>query len=358
MPESQEPENRIVGWDLGGAHVKAALLTSGGKALEVVQIPCPLWQGIERLDAAVAEALRRLGPARRHTVTMTGELTDFFADRGEGVRRLIDAMSAALPDCGIRIFAGRAGLLPPPQALKQPGLVASANWQASARLVAKVAGEGLLVDIGSTTTDIVPVAGGASQALGTSDFERMVHRELVYTGVVRTPVMATVQTVSFKGARVGLMAELFATMADVHRLCGTLPQGADLMAAADGGGKSEEESARRLARMLGCDVEDADMAAWRQLARDIACCQLQRIEEAARHVLGRRVLTRDAPLIGAGCGRFLVCDLARRLDRPYTDFAKIVDFILEGADPGLRDRAANCAPALAVAYLALEDPPS
>lgn len=358
MPESREGEGRIIGWDLGGAHLKAVLMTGGGTAREVVQVPCPLWQGIGRLNEAVAEAGRLLGPADRHAVTMTGELADLFANRAEGVRCLIESMVAALPGGEVRVFAGREGLLSPEEAMQRPESVASANWRASALLAARIAGEGLLVDIGSTTTDIVPFAGGALLARGTGDFERMAQGELVYTGIVRTPVMAVVREVSFKGARLGLMAEHFATMADVHRLCGTLPDGADLMPAADGGGKGVEDSARRLARMLGCDAGDAGMAAWRRLANDIADRQAQGIEEAARRVLGRGGLAGDAPVIGAGCGRFLVRELGRRLERPYIDFAEIAGSLLDAAGQDLRERAADCAPALAVAYLGLEDPPS
>ena len=35
--------------------------------------------------------------------------------------------------------------------------VASANWHATASLVAKLMGDGLFVDMGSTTTDLIPI---------------------------------------------------------------------------------------------------------------------------------------------------------------------------------------------------------
>ncbi len=43
----------IAGLDIGGAHVKAARLADGQlKAVE--QHSCPLWQGLDKLDAALA----------------------------------------------------------------------------------------------------------------------------------------------------------------------------------------------------------------------------------------------------------------------------------------------------------------
>jgi uncharacterized hydantoinase/oxoprolinase family protein len=43
----------IIGWDIGGAHVKAVLLDKNGTISKVLQRPCPLWQGMEFLKQAV-----------------------------------------------------------------------------------------------------------------------------------------------------------------------------------------------------------------------------------------------------------------------------------------------------------------
>ena len=42
---------------MGGAHLKVALAARGNEVLDVAQIPCPLWQGLDRLSEAIAEAL-------------------------------------------------------------------------------------------------------------------------------------------------------------------------------------------------------------------------------------------------------------------------------------------------------------
>src|SRR5262249_1646845 len=166
-------------------------------------------------------------------------------------------------------------------------------------------------------------------------------------GVVRTPIMALAPTLPFAGQRVGVMAEYFATIADAYRLIGVLPEGADLHPTADGRGKSVAESRARLARMVGRDAGTAAEPAWTELAHAIAGIQLRRIETAAESVLSGSDLPAAAPLIGAGVGRFLGPELARRLRRSYRDFASLIDCPKTLAAP-----AADAAPAVAVALLA------
>ncbi len=159
--------------------------------------------------------------------------------------------------------------------------------------------------------------------------------------------MALTQTAPFRGRSQRIAAERFATMADVYRLTGDLPDDADPYPAADQRGKSPEESAGRLARMLGRDAAEAALADWVALACHFAGCQLALIEEAAREVVMQQGLIGTAPVIGAGCGRFLAQQLAARLGRPYFDFADLID-----AAPEAGEAAARSAPAVAVALLA------
>jgi probable H4MPT-linked C1 transfer pathway protein len=303
-------------------------------------------QDCRKFDEAFAQALAGLtAPADFHAVTMTGELSDVFADRQEGVRYLSQMVETALSH--VVVYAGRAGFVSPQDVADHVGDIASANWHASASLAAQSCGDGLLVDIGTTTADLVPLRDGVVANSGYADAERLHYGELVYTGVVRTPVMAIARNVSFHARNQRLAAERFATMADVYRLTGELPEDADPCPTADQRGKTSEESAARLARMLGMDAADAAMSGWVALANDFADRQLALLEDAASQVLTKADVAAAAPIIGAGCGRFLGRRLAERLGRTYLDFADTID-----ADPNAREMAARCAPAVAVAILA------
>ena len=342
------PPEPVIGWDIGGAHLKAARLDAAGRVERVVQLPCALWRGLAELDAALDSAVPLVGQAWLHGVTMTGEMVDLFPTRRAGVACLVGEMQRRFGGAELRFYAGSTGFLDADGAIAAADQVASANWMASAELVAARVTDALLADIGSTTTDLVVVHEGRVRAEDGNDAARLVVGELVYTGVARTPVMAMASEVPFEGGMVPLMAELFATAADVHRLTGRLPPGADAHPAADGGEKTELASARRLARMIGRDAESAPAEAWRALADWLAGRQLARIEHAARRLLVREQVPASAPVVAAGVGRFLAADLASALGRRCVDFA----MLLPDAGGGEAALISDCAPAVAVACLA------
>jgi probable H4MPT-linked C1 transfer pathway protein len=334
----------MIGWSLCGANIKSACV-EGDRVAAVTQTPCPLIQDRRKFDEAFGQALAGLPAAELHAVTMTGELSDVFADRQEGVSYLSRMVAQALPH--VMIYAGRAGFVSPQDAFNHVGGIASANWHASASLAARRHDEGLLVDIGTTTADLIPFRDRVVASSGYSDAERLQTGELVYTGVVRTPVMAIAQDATFRGRKQRITAERFATMADVYRLTGELPEDADPHPTADQRGKSREESAGRLSRMLGMDASDAEISDWIALASDFAGRQLALLHKAVIQVLTAADLPAGAPIVGAGCGRFLAHRLAESTGRPYSDFSDLIN-----ADPQARETAARCAPAVAVAILA------
>lgn len=332
------------GWDLGGAHLKLAVADGKRSLTGVRELPCPLWQGLDRLEQAIDQARPLAAEVDHHRITMTGELVDLFEDRSQGVARLVTAMAQHFPDADLRFYGGSAGLMSAAEAIAQWRQVASANWRASCDFAAREVDEALFLDIGSTTADIVPLHKGATQALGQSDEARLISGELVYSGVTRTALFALADRVPFAGVEQGVMAELFATTADVYLLTGDLAADAESLPAADGGAKSILASERRLARLLGRDHDGADRDAWRQLARHFAELQKQALHRACDRVLSRGLLSEKAALVGAGIGRFLARDLAARMGRPYLDFGGLID----GPDD-IKAWAARCAPAAALA---------
>jgi probable H4MPT-linked C1 transfer pathway protein len=352
MPSVPESCTRVVGWDVGGAHVKACLLEAGQVA-DVAQWPCPLWKGTAHLDEAIAAALARWpragDAATLHAATMTGEMVDLFADREQGVARLAIALAESLGPA-LRLYAGATRFVPPSEAPRHWRAIASANWQATAAVLAPRLGDALLLDVGSTTTDVIALRGGHVAAQGLDDAHRLASGELVYQGVVRTPLCALAARVPFEGGRVNVMNEFFATTADVYRTTGELDPVHDQAATADGQGKDETATHRRLARMIGRDARDRAGQAWEELAREWRALQVADIEGQAARVAAAEGLAGAAPVVGAGCGAFLAADIARRAGRPFRRFA---DVVAEGSRGALAGWIDVCAPAVAVALLAL-----
>ncbi len=334
----------IMGWDLGGAHLKAARIEAG-RVSGAASVACPLWQGLAKLDAAFAAARQQLGEADLHAVTLTGELSDIFANRAEGVKKLCGVTAATLPG-KIAVYGGSAGWLDVAAASKRADLVGSANWHATATWVAERYRNALFIDMGSTTTDIVPVAEGKLAARGWSDAERLLAGELVYTGATRTFLMAVAQRVPFRGAWTPVMNEYFASTADVHRILGELPEEADRLPTADSRSKDFVGSCARLARMIGRDAGEAEDWEWRNLAAFFADAQLRVVQDAALQVTSATRLSDGAPVVAAGTGRFLVSKIAARLGRSVEPWEKSVP-----AEPSLAAIISDCAPAVAVGLL-------
>jgi probable H4MPT-linked C1 transfer pathway protein len=339
------------GWDIGGAHLKVAQLSPAGIIEEVWQVASPVWQGLDCLRDAITQIpLTDRGDAVMHAITMTGELCDLFADRASGVTEILTVVAERLPPALQIVVAGRVGWLRPAAAAGCPHAIASANWMASAALVAREIPDAVLLDIGSTTTDMIPVVAGEIAAVGDDDLSRLANDELVYSGVVRTPLMALCARLPYDGHWVNTCAENFSTTADVYRLTGDLPAGADLHPAADGRGKDDTASAARLLRMIGTDF-DGEMAAAIRLANYIAQRHLGQLNDSLARILSR-LATRGPIIVGAGVGRFLARRLARFSGLEYRDFENLV----AATEKVSAEQICTCAPAIAVAALARDAP--
>lgn len=334
------------GYDIGGAHLKVAL-AENGRTIAVRQISCALWQGLDRLDAALAEAAGMVVRADRHAITMTGELCELFPDRATGVRVIIDRVKAQVP--AFQVWMGLRGLAAPDVAETDPMRVASTNFLATAALVARRLPDALLVDMGSTTTDVVAIRAGGIAVRGLTDGDRLRTGELVYTGLTRTDASIVAQRGTLGGISQRLAAGGFANMADVRRVLGTLPADVDQHATLDHRGKSVKESVERFARCFGRDAADATLDDWREAARDIADQQMREVRAAVAEALAAATLPANAPIVAAGIGADEIRRLATALNRSSIPFAGLAH-----ATDDCRTWATRCAPAVAVALIAQE----
>ena len=203
----------------------------------------------------------------------------------------------------------------------------------------------------STSTDLIPLRAGRVAARGATDAERLATGELVYQGVVRTPLCALGPRVRWRGETVNVMNEFFATSADVYRLTGELEPAHDQAASADGRDKDAASTRQRLARMVGRDAGEASPSDWLALARWWRQAQLAELEAQLLRVCADARLAPTAPVIGAGCGAFLAAELALRSGRPFHRYAEVA-LPAAGRTSALDAWADVCAPAVSVALLA------
>lgn len=328
------------GYDVGGAHLKVARV-EGGRVTAAAQFPCALWNGLDQLDAALNAAKHLTAGADQHAVTMTGELCELFPSRHDGVIALTRHVADRLGN-STTFYRGLKGFGTADAAIADTDSVASANFLATAQAIARVRSRMLLIDMGSTTTDIIP----CDRPQGLSDAERLQTGELVYTGFTRTPVPSVTTRGVLAGQWQTLARDTFATMADVRSVLGELPDDIAHDATADGRGHSIEASLARLARGFGRDAELRHLATWQVSAGHIREAQVRTIYDGAVQVLSRPGLQVDS-VVAAGIGAPVAEVIARRLGLPSVTFGELL-----GADASCRLAVTRYAPAVAVALLA------
>jgi len=315
------------GIDIGGANLKG--VRDDGL---VVTRPFPLWREPDGLAPAIRELLASLQPFDHLAITMTGELCDCYADKEEGVLHILAAAEEAA-ETEMVVWLLDEGLSSIEKARSEPLQAAAANWHALATWAAGLAGneDSLLVDVGSTTTDIIRLAGGVPGHGGRDDTERLRGGELVYTGVRRTPICAIIEEADLNGQASPLAAEHFATTLDTWLLLEEIDEDPACLSTADGRPATRQMARDRLARMLclnPCELDENDALA---LARQTANAQEDKISRG----IGRLIETdKPAGAFISGEGEFLALRALRSLgleDDRVTSMSDLYDPDVSGA---------------------------
>lgn len=293
-----------VGWDIGGVNLKVALVR-GANLVAARSLPFSIQYDFDALPAALAELLAGIGaaPDAPHAVTMTAELSQRFRTKAEGVSAVLHALERTAGASPVHVLDVRGAFRTAEAARACPLEVAASNWTATALLVAETESDCLLADTGSTTTDLIPIAGGRVVALGRTDPDRLASGELVYSGAVRTPVEAIVRELPWAGGSAAVAAEGFALTGDVHLWRRSLRPSDYTAPTPDGRAPTREFAGERLARVLCADRTMLDDAGIDVIAAAIADAQIAGIAAAMRRVGARHPSIRRA--VTAGIGGFI-----------------------------------------------------
>ncbi len=294
---------RILGIDIGGANIKYAFLqcnevqhsdrSPANTRVEARSTFFPMWKEYDRLADQLVRDLQD-GPWLELTacgITMTGELADCFFDRASGVKHIVNQVSQAFERLALDsplFYAVDGGFLSAEAATGAETLLAASNWHALGSYVARTQTQDCyLIDIGSTTADLIPIAGGNVATSATTDFERLSEGSLVYIGGERTSIAMLVDTLTHRGQVIPVMREHFATMADVRLLLGKLPESDASVDTADGTTFNVRNSTNRLARMIGLSEQEVNETEAVQLAEQIHRTAKAKIQEGLQKITDR-----------------------------------------------------------------------
>ncbi|MBN2733908.1 MAG: H4MPT-linked C1 transfer pathway protein [Methanomicrobiaceae archaeon] len=291
----------MIGIDIGGANLK--IFDNGSVIIHY----CPMWQ-----KAPLTELLKSYGD-KKAAVVMSGELADGFSNKDEGIKFIFDSVKDAVPDS---LFYGMDGKFHDTPA----HILAAANWLASADFLRYKYENAVLVDFGSTTTDIIPL-NNFDSLKGMTDLDRLRKGYLVYTGTLRTTVPSLLRKVIVNGYDTLVSSEYFAQSGDVHLVLGNINADDYTTPTPDGAEISYKASLQRLSRVLCSDLEEIGEKGALEIAKAFFCEQRKLISEQVKRVMDD---TDSDSVIAAGIGSNIIseifnCKNLRENDEIFSD---------------------------------------
>jgi probable H4MPT-linked C1 transfer pathway protein len=325
----------VLGLDIGGANTKAAFLRTQNTVLKELKTSMeyfPIWKrGKEKLPQVLEKLRKKLVDSTTLDgvgVTMTAELSDAYHTKREGVNHILGCTTQVLNDVPMFVLDVEAKLLSVGDARREPLNVASANWAATGWMVSQIVKNCLVVDVGSTTTSIIPVINGKIAAEGRTDMEKLQNGELIYSGALRTNVAAIVNAIPIRERLVRISSELFAQSGDVHLLLDNIREEEYTAETSDGRGKTKKEAMARLAHVVCADTEMLTEQEIMDMAKFVYEGQLEQIAGGLKQVYKRirpLLLQKKIPIVVTGLGRkFLAGKASEKARFTVIDMSKML----------------------------------
>ena len=318
----------VLGLDIGGANTKATFLKTCNGAVEeqkTVLKYFPVWKNKDSLTKVLDDLKKSLADEEKLdavAVTITAELSDAYQTKKEGINHVLDSVTQVFEDSKVFVLDVEASLRSVEVAREEPLMVSSANWAATGWMFSRSVKNCVVVDVGSTSTSIIPVINGNVAAEGKTDLEKLQKGELVYSGSLRTNVAAIVDFVPVKGVKTRVSSELFASSGDVHLVLGNITKQDYTSETADGRGKTKTEASARLARVVCADINMLKEQEIREIAKFVYDKQLEQISDGLNLVYQRvKAQTEGLKAVVTGLGRnFLAKKAAEKVG-----FREVVD---------------------------------
>ena len=281
----------MIGLDVGGANIKIAT----DESYEIIYFP--IWKKLNEFNELL-QSIQQKYKANKACVVITAELSDVFKRKEDGIKKISNELESVFDEVYYLDMEGNIV-----NKIDDPKRFMATNWIASCKFLLE---EGyrnfVFVDIGSTTTDIIPVR---DRVIGKSDLQRLLDRELIYIGVLRTP---TFHLTDFNTA-----TEYFSITADVFRVTGDIAEKDYTCETPDNRGKSYEDCLNRLARLFCSDLTEIS----RDFLIRFAMSVKERFIEILESELAKLKLKGFKTVIGCGIGEFLIREAVKRIGMEY-----------------------------------------
>ena len=305
--------NFFIGWDIGGANTKVCIFDESLNIIEVKSKNINLWENFEELNYYFQEISKPyINYDVQNFITITAESCDNFNNRHTGIYSILE-------NCNLNMYGKKLyysnidKYLIYDDALKNPDSLFSTNWMLTLKYLNKIKNVDLIVDIGSTTTDIIYKHMSITENI--DDHKRLVNNSLLYAGVIRTPLPMIVNNVNFLSNEVPLINEVFSTTGDIFNITNDIDFNQLDYIGADNLNYTKKNSFVRIARSLGLDYDNSMKSEIIKVSSTIKNNFIDIIYEKIKLIF--KGYKAELKLSSIGEGSFLIEELALRHNLKY-----------------------------------------
>lgn len=336
-------EIKYLGIDIGGAHLKCIGLNKNKEIKLVEYISYKIWSSSNQLKRNLQNLSNKIRSNRTLCgITMSAELCDIFPNRENGVKELTK-LCKILKFNKLYYTCNKPTFSFDPKASE----IMSMNWHSIGRLCEKKIKDCIIIDFGSTTTDFICIKNFKFLNKCFTDFSRLNNHELLYTGIIRTPIFSLLKKIIIDKKNYNLIPEYFSDMSDIYRIKKILNKNIDLDETSDGRGKSQIESKIRVSRNLGFDYDKSKNNIIEKICNKLSDYQLTAIKNNLSTIKLKYKLPKNTKIVLSGIGQDI---LHKFLIKKNLKVLKLHE-VLEIKN---KNNATNHAPALCVALLLSE----
>ncbi len=336
----------FLGVDIGGAHIKIIGLDKSREICLVEYRKFYFWEEYKNfhneIDYINSLSIKNIKCA----ITMTAELCDVFENRKEGFEFIKNECQRI--KFNYFFYVNKKNNFSRIEDSSHKDII-SMNWHSMGKYLKNIFSDAILIDFGSTTTDFVHVKNGIISNKFFDDFSRLNNNELIYTGVIRTPIFGLQKAINYKGMEFKIIPEQFSTTGDLFRIKKKIKNNFDIDEESNSSKIKVQNSYQRVARSFGLDFSKNKKRLIDGLCELLIAYQLTIIKKNLRILIKKFMFKSRVPIVISGIGQDILYDFLKESHNTF-----LLENFLKSKNKNLKKKASYHAPALCIALL-LED---
>ena len=317
-----------LGWDIGGANTKVCVFDNNFKIIDLHTKNIKVWNNFSDMKVFFKYISNIYDSFEIYNlVTITAESCDNFKNRKHGMTEILSNCSNYIKG-NILFFTNIDKYVDFETAIKSPERLFSTNWILTSKFLNKKKDIDLIIDIGSTTTDIIFKNMNIQDNI--NDHMRLSNKTLLYLGVIRTPLSMMADNINYNGQDISLVNEVFATTGDIFNINNDIDFSALDYLGSDNLQFTKKNSFIRLARIIGLDYTDYQEEHLNEVAKNFKKLFISKIIDNIRSIFSNNI--NDFTISSIGEGGFLIKEMCKIYNMKYLSMDSINNITIENVD--------------------------